>query len=117
MYYHQSVRLYSSRTCTYMADLLLGARNISGKGAGESEVESELDSPRTQLTSDSEASEIIETSPHRILFKPLDTIYKASVHLRRAMVHISPHLIQKQCSFFGLDVNDIIVLFEYLFRF
>ncbi|XP_060759219.1 cilia- and flagella-associated protein 54 [Neoarius graeffei] len=63
-----------------------GARNISGKGAGESEVESELDSPRTQLTSDSEASEIIETSPHRILFKPLDTIYKASVHLRRAMV-------------------------------
>ncbi|XP_053506290.1 cilia- and flagella-associated protein 54 isoform X2 [Ictalurus furcatus] len=63
-----------------------GAPNISGEGSGESEVESELDTPRTQLTIDSESSETAETSTRHILFKPLNTIYKASLHLRRAMV-------------------------------
>lgn len=71
-----------------MPNLLLGAPNISGEGSGESEVESELDTARTQLTSDSESSETTETSTRHILFKPVDTIYKASVHLRRAMVYI-----------------------------
>ncbi|KAK3544197.1 hypothetical protein QTP86_008341 [Hemibagrus guttatus] len=61
-----------------------GAPNNSGEGSEESEVESELDTPRTQLTSGSESSETTET--RRIMFKPLDTIYKASLHLRRAMV-------------------------------
>lgn len=96
-----------------MPNVLLGALNNSGEGSGESEVESELDTPRTQLTSGSESSETTET--HRNMFKPLDTIYKASLHLRRAMVHTSPHLIQKHL-FFSLYISDSIVL-EYLCRF
>lgn len=83
-----------------MPHILLGAPNISGEGSGESEVESELDTPRTQLTIDSESSETAETSTCHVLFKQLNTIYKASLHLRRAMVHTSPRLIQEQHSFF-----------------
>ncbi|KAB5542294.1 hypothetical protein PHYPO_G00089970 [Pangasianodon hypophthalmus] len=67
-------------------DTSQGAPDMSGEGSGESEAESELDTPRTQLTSDSEGSKTPETSRRHILFKPLDTINKASVHLRRAMV-------------------------------
>lgn len=66
-----------------MQNFLLGAPNDSGEGSGESEVGSELETPRTELSSDSESS---ETTTQRMLFKPLDTISKASVHLKRAMV-------------------------------
>lgn len=113
MYYHQSGRLYSYLIYINMPNILLGAPDISGKGSGESEAESELDTPRTELNSDSESS---ETSTRHTLFKPVDAINKASVHLRRAMVHTRPHIIQKQHSFFCLDVSVIDVLFEYLCR-
>ncbi|KAI5094045.1 cilia- and flagella-associated protein 54 isoform X1 [Silurus meridionalis] len=55
-----------------------GAANINGETSGESEVETDQEI----LTSDSDCSET--TSRNR--FKPLDTIYKASIYLRRAMV-------------------------------
>lgn len=79
-----------------MYKILLVAPNNSEEKSGESEVESELDTPRTELTSDSESSETIGISTRHNLFKALDTINKVSLHLRRAMVHTSPHVIYKQ---------------------
>lgn len=94
---------------------MLGTPYIIGEGSGESETESEQETPHTQLSSDSE-SETNETSTRHILLNPLDTVYKASLHLRRAMVRPSPLLILKHFSFFGLDASDI-VIFEYFCRF
>lgn len=97
---------------------ILVAPNISEEKSGESEVESELDTPRTELTSDSESSETTGTSTRHNLFKPLDTINKVSLHLRRAMVHTNPHIIYKQLFFFVLAVSDDnFMLFEYFCRF
>ncbi|KAM9468321.1 cilia- and flagella-associated protein 54-like [Clarias gariepinus] len=62
-----------------------GTPYIIGEGSGESETESEQETPHTQLSSDSE-SETNETSTRHILLNPLGTVYKASLHLRRAMV-------------------------------
>ncbi|KAF5908404.1 cilia- and flagella-associated protein 54 [Clarias magur] len=62
-----------------------GTPYIIGEGSGDSETESEQDTPHTQLSSDSE-SETNEISTRHILLNPLDTICKASLHLRRAMV-------------------------------
>ncbi|XP_036433426.1 cilia- and flagella-associated protein 54 [Colossoma macropomum] len=65
-----------------------GATNIVGEETVESEVESELDSPRTWMTNDSDSSEPAAptTLTQCIVSQPLDTLYKALVHLRRAMV-------------------------------
>ncbi|XP_017572344.1 cilia- and flagella-associated protein 54 [Pygocentrus nattereri] len=65
-----------------------GATNIVGEETGDSEVDSELDSPRTQMTNDSDSSEPVvpTTLTQCIVSQPLDTLVKALVHLRRAMV-------------------------------
>ncbi|GAA6097241.1 cilia- and flagella-associated protein 54 isoform X3 [Tachysurus ichikawai] len=67
-------------------DTSQGAANNSESGSGESEVESEMYNPCIELFSDSESSETTESSIQCITFKQLDIVYKASLHLRRAMV-------------------------------
>ncbi|XP_072529245.1 cilia- and flagella-associated protein 54 [Salminus brasiliensis] len=64
------------------------APNIAGEESGEDEVDSEVDTPRTHLTNDSAVSEptVAVTPTPRKVSQPLDTLCKASVHLRRAMV-------------------------------
>lgn len=78
-----------------MCRISLGAANNSESGSGESEVESEMYNPCIELFSDSESSETTESSIQCITFKQLDIVYKASLHLRRAMVLPSPHLTYK----------------------
>ncbi|KAI4876053.1 hypothetical protein NFI96_030101 [Prochilodus magdalenae] len=62
------------------------APNI-GEETAENEEDSEPDSSRTQLTNDSNSSEpAVAITQTQSISQPVDTLYKASVHLRRAMV-------------------------------
>ncbi|XP_047660100.1 cilia- and flagella-associated protein 54 isoform X2 [Tachysurus fulvidraco] len=67
-------------------DTSQGAAINSESGSGESEVESEMYNPCIEQFSESESSETTESSTQSIMFKQLDMVYKASLHIRRAMV-------------------------------
>ncbi|XP_007232340.4 cilia- and flagella-associated protein 54 isoform X1 [Astyanax mexicanus] len=64
------------------------APHITEDKSAEGEVDSELDTSRTQLTDDSDISEpeATVTPTQHMDFQPLDILCKASVHLRKAMV-------------------------------
>ncbi|XP_066523856.1 cilia- and flagella-associated protein 54 isoform X2 [Hoplias malabaricus] len=64
------------------------APNITKEETVDSEEDSDLDSSRTQMTNDSDSSEMVALKPATqcMVSYLLETLDKASVHLRRAMV-------------------------------
>ncbi|XP_076861097.1 cilia- and flagella-associated protein 54 isoform X4 [Brachyhypopomus gauderio] len=107
--------------------VLLKADDVSqgatdgGEDGGESEAEIQPDTPRTQMTNEPDGSDPsapdIRATRHAAS-QPLDTLCKASVHLRRAMVlaHRGGHWTSLQwvCETLWDQFNTLAVLVEHI---